>query len=175
MINIINETLKFSDRILNSLSWFTHRLKMTREHFIQFQEGCSNQLSCKGVYIHLDAATNKAIRIGTAIGKDGVYGRWFKNSGCHKDVFCGKKNDNSHRNRYPKYYNFFSQLKNKDTILAWAELNKQEALLVESLFINSYKPVWEDFMVLYRKKGEHPQVELLLEEQRPKVIIKPSN
>lgn len=150
-------------KYVRDIQWKSDELLITPEGLERFKENHQEDMNSTGLYMHLDYKTRKIIRIGIGIGQNGVYGRWFMDSGCHYSVIM-RQNSQRHEAKYPDYYSFFSQLGGMSTILAWSNIDAEEAKGVEKFLIYSFEPVWERFRDLFFG-GHSPIVKSILESE----------
>lgn len=150
-------------KYVQDLQWKTDKLLITPEGLEYFRGNHQEDMNSPGLYMHLDPNTRKIIRIGIGIGQNGVYGRWFTDPGCHYSVIMHQNNER-HEAKYPDYYSFFSQLEGTSTILAWSNIDAEEAKGVESFLIYSFEPVWERFRDLF-SSSHNPIVKSILESE----------
>jgi len=142
-------------------------LEMAEDGWITAEEEVKYSLGfSKGVYIHLAPFRCNGkdvfipLRVGQAKGKKGFLGRWFLDSGCHKQAFMADRiGDTKYIEAYPNYSTFFSHIAefcgNRASQLVLLEFQEEEIESKEPNLIRKLDPVFE---TAYKNKiGYHKQ------------------
>jgi len=91
-----------------------------------------------GVYIHL-TPDRLPLRVGIALGEEGIYGRWFHSRCCHLYAFRQKEDQQEN------YRTFFMQIQQKypKTLLLYVLLEPVLSRQLELILCKEWVPLWE--------------------------------
>ena len=94
--------------------------------------------SFSGVYIHFSSC-GVPLRVGLAVGKDGIRSRWFTALSCHWFSF------QQHPSAPQNYKSFFAQIQHTypNTTLLCVSIDPQLAVLGERALMEALQPLWE--------------------------------
>lgn len=105
----------------------------------------------RGVYVHVDCATDRVIRVGIATGAGGILARW--NTSHWRTYRYWAENDLlSWSHAYP---GFFRGLISRQTRLYWThEADRQRARELERDLIQAHSPAWEAYRAGFSAAGD---------------------
>jgi hypothetical protein len=107
----------------------------------------------RGVYIHL-TPDGLPLRVGIALGEEGIYGRWFHSRCCHLYAFRQKEDQQEN------YRQFFMQIQQKysETLLLYVLMDSTRSRQLELILCKEWVPLWEvrdEFKNHLWRNGEH--------------------
>jgi len=130
-----------------------HNLSLQRCHWVMLEmsrdgwkKARSKTPKFTGLYIHL-SEKGYPLRIGIALGKEGIYGRWFSAVSCHQRSFT------QHRDAPLNLRKFFQQIQihYPKTYILCIEMASDSARTAEKILCSELAPIWEtrDFNGIY--------------------------
>jgi hypothetical protein len=144
------------DRILTDESWKTIPLELTSSGLGQFKKLTASDSRKPVVYVHVESATQRVLRIGIAC--KGIHDRWTRATNGHISTFeWSMEYSTTYKGmawRFPQYVLFFRRLANlRTTVWTVTCCSEQSAKRVEKILTLEFQPVWEKFDSLCKTIG----------------------
>jgi hypothetical protein len=141
--------------ILKDETWRAFPLDMTCEGLVRFAAVAKGASKEPTVYVHVETATGRVLRIGKA--ERGLYARWCQASNGHVATFEWAMGWSNRYKRYaaqfPNYVLFFRRIAHRPTTVWALVCEATPASRVERLLISGLGPVWEPFAKACRAVG----------------------